>query len=166
MRGFGIIPAIPRVHTRRQSKSNEEDNTVYKLIVPLQDPLRRRFGNALQFYHCLKDSVVIALDKITTSVRSPDEAGTDTQDQEDAPHVDTAESDAEESPFMASPLAQPVRSTPRNREKRRRCEVDEDEDYDGSPFPDPPERVRPSEYLRARCPCCFGGVFPREGLQG
>ncbi|KAG6912626.1 hypothetical protein DXG01_013241, partial [Tephrocybe rancida] len=30
-----------------------------------------------------------------------------------------------------------------------------------NPFPDPLARVRPSDYLRARCPLCFGGEFPR-----
>ncbi|RDB27721.1 hypothetical protein Hypma_003286 [Hypsizygus marmoreus] len=30
-----------------------------------------------------------------------------------------------------------------------------------NPFPDPLPRVRPSDYLRARCPLCFGGKFPR-----
>ncbi|KAJ6553776.1 hypothetical protein DFH09DRAFT_924709, partial [Mycena vulgaris] len=27
-----------------------------------------------------------------------------------------------------------------------------------NPFPDPPLRTRPSEYLRRRCPACFGGL--------
>ncbi|KAG6904312.1 hypothetical protein DXG01_011033, partial [Tephrocybe rancida] len=30
-----------------------------------------------------------------------------------------------------------------------------------NPFPDPLARVRPSDYLHARCPLCFGGEFPR-----
>ena len=30
-----------------------------------------------------------------------------------------------------------------------------------NPFPDPLARIRPSDYLRARCPLCFGGEFPR-----
>ncbi|KAG6913203.1 hypothetical protein DXG01_008799 [Tephrocybe rancida] len=29
-----------------------------------------------------------------------------------------------------------------------------------NPFPDPLARIRPSDYLRARCPLCFGGEFP------
>ncbi|KAG6914036.1 hypothetical protein DXG01_002840 [Tephrocybe rancida] len=30
-----------------------------------------------------------------------------------------------------------------------------------NPFPDPLACVRPSDYLYARCPLCFGGKFPR-----
>ncbi|KAJ8462008.1 hypothetical protein ONZ45_g18090 [Pleurotus djamor] len=35
-----------------------------------------------------------------------------------------------------------------------------------NPFNDPPNRERPSDYLRSRCPACFGGKFPRPSLQG
>jgi hypothetical protein len=27
-----------------------------------------------------------------------------------------------------------------------------------NPFKEPPPRTRPSEYLRRRCPACFGGL--------
>ncbi|KAG6904813.1 hypothetical protein DXG01_006992 [Tephrocybe rancida] len=41
-------------------------------------------------------------------------------------------------------------------------EENTDESSESSnPFPDPWARVRPSDYLRARCPLCFGGEFPR-----
>ncbi|RDB18910.1 hypothetical protein Hypma_014431 [Hypsizygus marmoreus] len=50
----------------------------------------------------------------------------------------------------------------------KRTRTDEAEDFDGdpntqrpNPFPSPPPRTRPSEYLRSRCPLCFGGQFPR-----
>ena len=32
------------------------------------------------------------------------------------------------------------------------------------PFPDPPPRSRPSPYLQARCPLCFGGEVPSSRL--
>ncbi|KAF4587963.1 hypothetical protein EYR38_009924 [Pleurotus pulmonarius] len=134
-----------------------------------KDPLRRRFGNALQFYNCLKDSVVFTLDKVTTSIRNPVPPPTLVSFEEDDPETDCDEPNARDSLFTATPLAQRPTSTPRNPQKRHRDEPDteeEDADLDGSPFPDPPARERPSEYLRARCPCCFGGEFPREGLMG
>ena len=45
--------------------------------------------------------------------------------------------------------------------KRGRHEEDVEETEPSNPFPDPAARVRPSDYLRARCPLCFGGEFPR-----
>ncbi|KAG6912317.1 hypothetical protein DXG01_015425, partial [Tephrocybe rancida] len=45
--------------------------------------------------------------------------------------------------------------------KRRRDEREVDE-AEQNPFADPPARVRPSDYLRSRCPLCFGGEFPQE----
>ncbi|KAG6913082.1 hypothetical protein DXG01_009818, partial [Tephrocybe rancida] len=45
---------------------------------------------------------------------------------------------------------------------RKRGHREDVEDTEPSnPFPDPAARVRPSDYLRARCPLCFGGEFPR-----
>ncbi|KAG6904298.1 hypothetical protein DXG01_011117, partial [Tephrocybe rancida] len=45
--------------------------------------------------------------------------------------------------------------------KRRHDERDVDK-AEQNPFTDPSARVRPSDYLRSRCPLCFGGEFPRE----
>ncbi|RDB16024.1 hypothetical protein Hypma_003465 [Hypsizygus marmoreus] len=49
---------------------------------------------------------------------------------------------------------------------KRAREADEDADSDpptepSNPFPRPLPRSRPSDYLRSRCPLCFGGKFPR-----
>lgn len=45
--------------------------------------------------------------------------------------------------------------------KRPRSDSDESEDEPDveltNPFPLPPPRSRPSDYLRSRCPLCFGG---------
>ncbi|KAJ3792714.1 hypothetical protein GGU11DRAFT_818955 [Lentinula aff. detonsa] len=92
-----------------------------------EDPLRRRFGNALHWY----DSLQIAMAKFVDSVILGTRASLDC---------------CNELPPAASNL--------------------EDEDEEGSEgswkrhrsanFSAPP-RTRPSEYLRARCPLCFGG---------
>ncbi|KAG6805000.1 hypothetical protein H0H92_001228, partial [Tricholoma furcatifolium] len=38
----------------------------------------------------------------------------------------------------------------------------DDDEACGNPFPPPLDRVRPSDFLRARCPLCFGGEFPES----
>ncbi|KAF7369959.1 hypothetical protein MSAN_00625700 [Mycena sanguinolenta] len=50
-------------------------------------------------------------------------------------------------------------------EKRRRPHASDDDDSDDesppdapNPFPEPPPRTRPSDYLLSRCPACFGGL--------
>ncbi|KAG6912890.1 hypothetical protein DXG01_011303, partial [Tephrocybe rancida] len=40
------------------------------------------------------------------------------------------------------------------------CRKDVEDTKPSNPFPDPAARVRPSNYLCARCPLCFGGKFP------
>ncbi|KAG6907543.1 hypothetical protein DXG01_008529 [Tephrocybe rancida] len=45
---------------------------------------------------------------------------------------------------------------------KRRCDEREVDEAEQNPFADPPARVRPSDYLRSRCPLCFGGEFPQE----
>ncbi|KAG6904626.1 hypothetical protein DXG01_008524 [Tephrocybe rancida] len=43
--------------------------------------------------------------------------------------------------------------------KHSRHEEDAEDSEPSNPFPDPAARVRPSNYLCARCPLCFGGEF-------
>ncbi|KAJ6457865.1 hypothetical protein DFH09DRAFT_1255416 [Mycena vulgaris] len=50
----------------------------------------------------------------------------------------------------------PSSPTPAQSKKRKRDPTPEPEP---NPFPDPPPRTRPSEYLRGRCPACFGGLI-------
>ncbi|RDB26796.1 hypothetical protein Hypma_005259 [Hypsizygus marmoreus] len=54
--------------------------------------------------------------------------------------------------------------TPRTGRSNKCTRPTEDDDAEGghdatssNPFPDPPPRIRPSDYLRSRCPLCFGG---------
>ncbi|KAG6904566.1 hypothetical protein DXG01_009024, partial [Tephrocybe rancida] len=46
--------------------------------------------------------------------------------------------------------------------KRGRNEETIEESKPSNTFPDPAARVRPSNYLCAQCPLCFGGEFPRS----
>lgn len=52
--------------------------------------------------------------------------------------------------------AEQPHSPPRTRRRRAAPEPETVEE----PFPLPPPMDRPSDYLRARCPLCFGGHFP------
>lgn len=49
--------------------------------------------------------------------------------------------------------------------RRRRTKGPQAEPME-NPFPPPPPLTRPSEYLRGRCPLCFGGSFPRANSSG
>ena len=52
-------------------------------------------------------------------------------------------------------------STPVSNSRKRPASSSSDDEGFSNPFPEPPPRGRPSDYLRSRCPLCFGGNFPR-----
>ncbi|KAJ3713041.1 hypothetical protein C8R42DRAFT_593768 [Lentinula raphanica] len=87
-----------------------------------QDPLRRRFSNALQWYNTLLQVSTSYIDRVV-------EEGRSSGIEDRGPTVDREEAE-------------------QDRSKRSRVEEEE------------PMRERPSEYLRRRCPLCFGGSSP------
>ncbi|KAJ3764673.1 hypothetical protein FB446DRAFT_798584 [Lentinula raphanica] len=116
-----------------------------------KDPLRRRFGNALQWYNCLQDLTGDFVDSALAVARN----------NEDDPGVDEAESEIVES------------ARQEDEESDQSCE-DSDRDSTASHVPkralrmalDEKQLSRPTEYLRARCPLCFGGDFQTQrGLE-
>ncbi|KAJ3747980.1 hypothetical protein DFH05DRAFT_1393313 [Lentinula detonsa] len=90
-----------------------------------EDPLRRRFGNALQWYNSLQHATTQLVDSILAANRESSDTNnggsSDTEDMEEAAEK------GEQFP------------------KRPRFHEE------------PPALLRPSEYLRSRCPICFGG---------
>ncbi|KAG6823688.1 hypothetical protein H0H92_009348, partial [Tricholoma furcatifolium] len=109
----------------------------YKLAT--EGSLRRRFGNALLWYNALKDATMCYLDERLNETRDLDD-GQEIEDEQD-----------EQDPF-SSP------SMPRNTarlERRSHGEAGKDGDEE-NPFGEPIPRVRPSDYLRSRCPLYFG----------
>ncbi|KAJ3735638.1 hypothetical protein DFJ43DRAFT_1129945 [Lentinula guzmanii] len=88
-----------------------------------EDPLRRRFGNALQWFNSLQHATTQLVDSLIM-------AHCDSLDTTDGGSSDTIEDASEEG--YESP-------------KRQRFHEE------------PPSLSRPSEYLRSRCPICFGG---------
>jgi hypothetical protein len=94
----------------------------------LQDPLRRRFSNALHWYSCLKESVKSAVDDVVYRCRVIGR-GQDEKESEISVDHNAVDGDSRE-----------------DGRKRTRRNI--------------PDRLRPSDYLRSRCPLCFGGPFP------
>lgn len=125
-----------------------------------QNSLRKRFGESLRWFHCLQDRTDAHIQQIVTLAR----------------HTITSLNDGSFAPDPSAghqPRAtptQPVEQDPPESssvgEKRPRATDDKNDMSDGV-FPDPLPRTRPSDYLRRRCPLCFGGKFPRpETMSG
>ncbi|KAJ3717384.1 hypothetical protein C8R42DRAFT_586975 [Lentinula raphanica] len=94
-----------------------------------EDPLRRRFGNALQWYNSLREATTQLIDSTLAVSRSW------------LPECDEPSKDFSE---FVDPGVE------------REREVDEESDVSDDEVT-VPDLTRPSEYLRARCPLCFGG---------
>ncbi|KAJ3732470.1 hypothetical protein DFJ43DRAFT_1154503 [Lentinula guzmanii] len=97
-----------------------------------EDPLRRRFGSALQWFNSLLHATTQFVDSIVAVTRDSLNVSDDTLD------VQSNESASE------SHSSEEDESEPRKRTRP---------DPDSASLP----LTRPSEYLRARCPLCFGG---------
>ncbi|KAJ6568559.1 hypothetical protein B0H19DRAFT_1256310 [Mycena capillaripes] len=135
--------------------------------LPSDDGMRRQLSASLEWYTHLRhrvdahvDEVIETTRKYTTSLPSdaadfpPSTPGGTTSTPPQTPPQSPRPQSA---PFLnrgrvrgvrAVPQSSPTPATPRG-QKRSRAD---------SP------RERPSEYLRARCPACFGGDFKKRGL--
>ncbi|THU96545.1 hypothetical protein K435DRAFT_819426 [Dendrothele bispora CBS 962.96] len=119
-----------------------------------KDPLRRRFGNALQWFNIGLISPPPLPSPTGTRVESPRRQGVSIEDVEDddSPSLRTPNNaDTDFDIEYTSNDTEPVRSPLK---RPHHCE-DEPE----SSAPAAPTLSRPSEYLRERCPICFGGSF-------
>ncbi|KAK7444534.1 hypothetical protein VKT23_015212 [Stygiomarasmius scandens] len=139
-----------------------------------KDPLQRRFGNALQWFSSLKaqNDVFIKslLSKTRTQLRSElsplSESPAQTRSLR-TQRVTVEDVEDEESPNLQAPnhadtdfdLEFTSGDTSHLRPKRSRSERD---DSSKNQHPTIPPLSCPSEYLRARCPICFGGHFNPE----
>ncbi|KAJ7453455.1 hypothetical protein FB451DRAFT_1185263 [Mycena latifolia] len=152
----------------------------YKLTT--KDTLRIRFGNALEWYSSLQHATNSKIDMILTAARdavrvdSPD--GHDSavekanEDEEGAVSASTCSRSSTPAlstprPIPSTPTGQPVPSAPSRARQRRRpaaASLSDNEDSEekatppSNPFPEPPPRTQPSDYLISRCPTCFGGL--------
>ncbi|KAG6824158.1 hypothetical protein H0H92_007826 [Tricholoma furcatifolium] len=132
--------------------------------------LRKRFSNALLWYNALQDTTAQYVDNELSRARQSTMQLNDGIEPEYDDEFDRPE------PFSSPCLrgqellddddidSGPV-TPPRRNNKRGRAEDDDEideADNEANPFPDPRHRVRPSDYLRSRCPLCFGGEFPQD----
>lgn len=149
--------------------------------LPGDDPLRRRFANALQWFMSLNDMATTSMDAVLQRVREELVPASSTAAIQLSPHAhcdDTPPTPTEEE--HASPTKRRVSveevvsedSDMRDTRKRGREESDEEDPSEpSSPHSersDLAEEIekerefhsplsRPTEYLRSRCLACFGG---------
>ncbi|KAJ7085326.1 hypothetical protein C8R44DRAFT_543346, partial [Mycena epipterygia] len=134
--------------------------------------LRRRFGNSLMWYTHLRNRTKEHYSGIIEAVRAdliPESVEPVSPEQEDEPPITphsatprgrqpdrrrAARSRTSSSGWSESPSPS-LRAPPRKRSRQPTPEPQ-------LPFPEPLPRTRPSEYLRRRCPACFGGDFKHD----
>ncbi|KAJ8455492.1 hypothetical protein ONZ45_g18932 [Pleurotus djamor] len=120
-----------------------------------EDTLRRRFANAHQFYNCLQHKVLALIDSKISELQELEAPISE-------PHVeDGLENESDEPADEGAPPTTPARER-----HHRSTEDSAPAPSPVNPFEDPATHDRPSSYLRRRCPACFGGKFPFNGLQG
>ncbi|KAJ6548545.1 hypothetical protein B0H19DRAFT_952491 [Mycena capillaripes] len=145
-----------------------------------QNSLRRRFGNCLMWYTHLRNNLKQHYSDVVEAIRAeavppPPAELTPPSPSPSAPSSSrgrTAERSGRNarssssgtptprSPVPANPRRRRSRSstsgtpTPGSRKRRR----EPSPEPPPNPMPEPPPRTRPSEYLRRRCPACFGNL--------
>lgn len=137
--------------------------------LPGDDPLRRRFANALQWYMCLNDMATASIDRALQRVRtenileaynppSPLSPKVHCQDDRDPQKAEDGSNEQLGAATRGVTVGDSVDEDDEEYETRKRSRMDSDSDS-GDEW-DPSEHTpltRPSEYLRSRCPLCFGG---------
>ncbi|KAG6914746.1 hypothetical protein DXG01_015539 [Tephrocybe rancida] len=160
----------------------------YKLAS--EGSLQKQFGNALVWYNVLQDATTHHIDQILRiachhAIEIDDGIDILHEYKDNNPFLSPCPSSSDKDTPPQSPLLAQSPPTPSQPPHTPRCyptveDKDEGNQEDSSilvagfkhghdednveepsnPFPDPLARMRPSDYLRARCPLCFGGEFP------
>ena len=126
----------------------------------------RRFGNAFNWYNMLVDEADKHIDEVISIVRRK-HCNVDKEISEPMNMV----------PPVTSPQSSPVLKTPSTKRRQESSPVPSSPPSEDSaepkrvkgitnPFPDPVPRDRPTEYLRERCPLCFGGATEAKMQSG
>jgi hypothetical protein len=92
-------------------------------------------------FHCVRKLITKLDDGIQQAAPSETPSASDARNSQQAT-INEVEDEEDQGPSDSNPL-------PDSR-KRPRASSE-------LPFPDPPPRTHPSDYLRSRCPLCFGG---------
>ncbi|KAJ3714474.1 hypothetical protein C8R42DRAFT_726479 [Lentinula raphanica] len=129
--------------------------------LPGEDPLRRRFANALQWFISLHDKVNTQIDTVLQQTRQeliPESSSTPSHLSPRAHCDNTPEelgNDADTGPATsAEEIVEDNGSRKRQRQDSDECDPFQSNDVESN-FHSP--LSRPTEYLRARCAACFGG---------
>lgn len=141
--------------------------------LPGDDPLRRRFTNALQWYISLNDMATARIDSTLQRVRiqyiadanpTPLHLSPKSHCQEGSRRAeDSLSEEGDEPPRSArdSPRSVTVEDVvdkeDQQRESRKRTRTESVSSDEWDPAEDHTPLTRPSEYLRSRCALCFGG---------
>ncbi|KAJ7113865.1 hypothetical protein C8R44DRAFT_740749 [Mycena epipterygia] len=136
-----------------------------------KNSLRRRFGSCLMWYTHLRNRTKEHYSRTIEAVRAeliPESVEPVAPEQEDVPPTPrrsptptprgrrptrSRTPSSERSSSATPPTPTQARPAPRKRARSQTPEL---------PFPKPLPRTRPSEYLRRRCPACFGGDLKRD----
>ncbi|KAJ7627710.1 hypothetical protein DFH06DRAFT_1338877 [Mycena polygramma] len=114
-----------------------------------QNSLRRRFGNCLMWYTHLRKLLTQRYDRLIETRSSSRTRGSSSTPTPSSPQTRRRQrSSSSSSSSDGSP-------TPTGSSRKRKRDTAE---HPQVPFPEPPPRTRPSEYLRRRCPACFGNL--------
>ncbi|KAJ7071743.1 hypothetical protein B0H15DRAFT_793346 [Mycena belliarum] len=129
-----------------------------------QNSLRRRFGNCLLWYIHLRSEFKAHYGKLVEAARIehlglPESPPADERTPPPTPpRAATPEDNRATSPSPAERGRTSTTPPPSPRQHGRKRRREETPPVVPSPFPEPPPRTRASEYLRRRCPACFGNL--------
>lgn len=122
--------------------------------LPGDDPLRRRFANALQWFISLCDMAVIEVDSILQRVREEIIPASSTIPSCLTPRTHCDDTRLNKHATDSTDSVDEGVNEPESR-KRGREDSDEEEPVEAKEFHS--RLSRPTEYLRSRCLACFGG---------
>ncbi|KAJ3717495.1 hypothetical protein C8R42DRAFT_587027 [Lentinula raphanica] len=175
-----VLDFVSRLFLRISPNTTALANTIHDFLCSQgynmegEDPLRRRFGNALQWYISLQDSITQFMDSLLSATRSlllgdpePSKDWPEVVDEELTTCEEltdkVAEYEEEEDEGEHNDEDEGEQDDEDEGEQDNEDEGDEDEDDGDEDDDDDLDLTRPSEYLRARCPLCFGGNSTMSG---
>ncbi|KAJ7729056.1 hypothetical protein B0H16DRAFT_1734416 [Mycena metata] len=123
--------------------------------LPSDDSMRRQFSSSLEWYSYMRHRAEAKVDDVLVATRlsRPLEGPPQESPPPSPPETPTRPSFPRAGGHRAPQM--PPRQQAAGGKKRKR----DDTPPPKNPFPDPQPRTRPSDYLRERCPGCFGGDF-------
>ncbi|KAJ6558869.1 hypothetical protein DFH09DRAFT_1485992 [Mycena vulgaris] len=126
-----------------------------------QNSLRRRFGNCLMWYthlrNLMKEHYRVKIETVREEVYGPEIPISPPRGRTTERDTTPGRSSSASSSSSAR-TATPTTPTPAARNASRKRAREPTPEPPQVPFPEPTPRLDPSEYLRRRCPVCFGNL--------